>query len=286
MNTYSRLLDQIAPAAKPAVRAHWRNLRFMPDAATGELLNLGVVLYTDDGAAHLRTIEDFRRLRCLYRERLDTEQLRFLLRALPTDCDPETLPSPQLTLSPPKLAAGASVESLLDTLFTQTVTLAGAIDEHDVLDDDPDTLSTEQARRQVYDAMKRRDPWAVRLIAEDPTWCVAEDDTAHTLDMPLRAAGRYGSILSAWYRGRSTLELHLLRGTLDLGTAARLHPKDRGGLFILRPPTEASGFTETHQRQIDNVIDMMAWRLRLQSTQLDVADKAEQLAEHVLAWAA
>lgn len=286
MNTYSRLLDQIAPAAKPAVRAQWRNLRFMPDPATGETLNLGVVLYTDDGTAHLRTLDDFRRLRCLYRERLDTEQLRFLLRTLPASGDPEALPSPQLTLSAPKLAVGDSADALLDTLFAQTVTLAGAIDEAELLDDDPDSLSTEQARRQVFDAMKRRDPWSVRLIAEDPTWHIVDADNPHTLDMPLRTAGRYGSILSAWYRGRSTLELHLLRGTLDLGTAARLHPEGRGGLFLLRPPADTAGFTETHQRQIDNVIDMMAWRLRLQSTQLDVADSAEQLAEHVLAWAA
>jgi hypothetical protein len=288
MNTYSRLLDQIdTPAdAAPPVRGHWRNLRFTPDPASGETLNIGVVFQSADGDTHLRVLDDFRRLRCLYRQRFDPEHLRFLIRALHSGITAETLPSPQLALSAPKLAAGNSVNELLDMLFAETVTLAGAIDDTEDSDEVADTLSTEQARQQVFDAMKRRDPWSVRMIAEDPTWHVADEDTPHTLDMPLRDVGCYGSILSAWYRDRSALELQLLRGTLDLGTAARLHPDQRGGLFILRPPAGAARFSETHQRQIDNVIDMMAWRLRLQETQLDVADDADQLAEYVLAWGA
>lgn len=287
MNAYETLRAH-ADAAATITRGQWQQIRLIPDPATGEILNVGVLYRADDGTSpHLRLLEDFTRLRCLYGERLDPEHLRFLFRVARSawgQTDAPQSPSPQLILSAPRYAAGENPEQVVDELYADTVSLepSPAIDTDE---DRPDLVDTTKARRLIFDAMKLRSPFSAHLIADSPEWALSDDDSLQVLDMPLRASDRFGTVLSAWYLSRSSLELNMLRGVIDLDTALRLYPKDVGGLFIYRPPPEQRGFGAAKQQQIDNVIDMIAWRLRGPRMRLEVEDAPERLAEHVLDWA-
>ncbi|MDN3519627.1 hypothetical protein QWY84_18625 [Aquisalimonas lutea] len=141
--------------------------------------------------------------------------------------------------------------------------------------------------------MRQKADWVdASLIAEDWNWLLMDpDDTAadiqrrRTLDMPLRGRGRFGTLLSAVYRSRSTRELHMLRGAVDIETALRVHEKDSAGFFIMRPRKDMLGFDERTLNEVENNIDFVVWRLRKDARiNAQVEDEEETMAERILEW--
>jgi len=74
----------------------------------------------------------------------------------------------------------------------------------------------------------------------------------------------------------------LLGAFMDLSTA-RLYvdAKERGKLFILRE----EAFPESLQREIDNDVDEIGWRLKKIKIEVDQAFTPKRLAKDIVAWA-
>lgn len=285
MSAYASLFDLSAGGAAACEQGHWFNIALAPDLGTGEQLNVGVGYIDAGGRLHTRMLADFQRLECLYADRLDLDHLRFLLQSVPTAWGAPS-PSPHLQFGPLRYAAGESVAAILDDLYRDIVTLEpGPASAEAPEPDRPNQLDNASARRLVFDALKLKSPFSTRIIPPNSEWPASDDEAHHILDMPIRGAHRFASLLSAWCRTKTTLELRLIRGALDLQTAARMHPADAKALFILRPADGQRGYTEEQHRQIDTVIDMVEWRLRRSRVHIDVESAPETLAERILAWA-
>ena len=125
---------------------------------------------------------------------------------------------------------------------------------------------------------------AENILAESPLYIVKENGREYSLDIPLRGAQHLGSVVSAAYASRSPLENNLLRASIDLETASRVFHQDKLGLFILRPSTDDPVFGGKKLVEIDNIIDMLAWKLHKQGFTVGVEDDVQRLAGEVVEW--
>ncbi|WP_439836022.1 hypothetical protein [Aeromonas caviae] len=66
MNNLEKLLGQSTD--RNLVKGEWFNIRWTPDLATGEKLNIGVG-FVEQGRVHSRLLSYFERVKCLYGER-------------------------------------------------------------------------------------------------------------------------------------------------------------------------------------------------------------------------
>lgn len=268
------------PRPAPSVAGTWFNIRLTPDLAADERVNIGVGFVNPDGTVLTKLLTRFDRLRCLYDDRLDIRDLEFLVQCLEFDASLRS-PGPNITFSRPAYASGTSAESILQELYDEMVTLEPTARADRDAKETARGIDTPTARRLVCDAMARKHPLSAALWAEDPNWRVSDG----VLDMPIRTPGRFATLVSVWGKSRYSIEWQTLRAQVELTTALGLHPRDTAGLFVLRPPPNAPGYTEALHEQIDNVIDMTAWRLKIRDTRLDVADSPDALADCVLRWA-
>lgn len=121
MNNLEKLLGQ--NTERSLVKGEWFNIRWTPDIATGEKLNIGVG-FVENGRVHSRLLSYFERVKCLYGERgiyhaeLVTSIVGESLRQ-----NKKSSPIPQITYDNSGYAQGFSVDEVLSSLFEQTVPL-------------------------------------------------------------------------------------------------------------------------------------------------------------------
>lgn len=303
MSIANRLLDNLQQAPRKAdshlTRGKWVNIRLQPNLLSGEQLNVGVGFIDQTGRFHTRVSTDLSRLRCLYDERIDLEDMQVLLALAADQLDrkryesgmPETI-SPQLSFSPPSYAAGNSIDDILNTFFDQTVSLVSP---------QPETedskrpyfrgYSNTAVRQHLREWMvKHHHKVASRIFSHDAAFVIRSNDGGqaeeHSVDLPLRQPGKLaGSVVSAFCSGTQTAELRLLQSAMSINTAKRHLYNERIGLFVLRPD-HTSGLDRKTLSRFDDVIDESVWQLRDAGVHVGVEPSIERLGKEVAEWAA
>ncbi len=278
-----RRLAGSEPAA--LVQGHWFSIQYRPSLIAGEVINIGVA-FVDAASknACLKLLDELDRIGVMFGERMENE-IRFALRSVEASMDKSRFepPSENISFTEPRFASGKSVDEVLGQLFTSTVRLLSFARQtssaHRVHG------GNEKVRKQVFDSIRlQAGVNAERILAESPLWVTTEHGREHTLDIPLRGAQHLGSVVSAAYASRSTLENYLLRASIDLETASRIFHQDKLGLFVLRPTADDPVLGGRKLVEIDNVIDMLAWKLHKQGFTIGVEDDVQRLAGEVLEW--
>jgi len=277
------------PTPHHNVTGEWFKICLSPNVASGERLNIGVAFVEEARqTVHARLIEELDKLGPLYGEGFE-DQVLFLAKTVRhtlSRCDFEP-PSPNITYSERKFAAGESPQEIVERIFSAVVSLFSPAEPQPARLARATSFTNDQVRKHVFEAMKRRAGLAAdRIIAEDPVYLVKEQGKTYAFDLPLRMPDRLGTIVSAGYRTPVPLENNLLRASLDLETAKEIFRRDRLGFFVLRPGADSVDFGPEHLLQIDNVIDVVGWKLHKQGVHIGVEDSHERLADEVLAWAA
>ena len=267
-----RRLAVSGPAA--SIHGHWFSIQYRPSLIAGELLNVGVA-FIDAGtkSARVKVLDD-----------LESE-IRFALRSVVACLEKGKIepPSENIHFSEPRFASGKSIDEILDQLFSSTVRLLSFARETSSV---PRVFAgNDKVRKQVFDSIRlQAGVNAERILAENPLYVTKEHGREHTLDIPLRGTEHLGSVVSAAYTSRSTLENHLLRACIDLETASRIFQQDKLGLFVLRPSADDPVLGGKKLIEIDNVIDLLAWKLNKQGFTVGVEDDVQRLAGEVLEW--
>lgn len=150
----------------------------------------------------------------------------------------------------------------------------------------PDRLpshSDDKIRSKVKDAARKLIGLkADQIFTPDGIIEVVDDGRKRHLNIPVKTSTKVGSIMSAWYQTPSTIETHFLRAQSDLDVAAERGRYERG-LFISLP----SGLEgHQNQRQVENLIDDIYWRLQRVGCYLEVRETPEALAGEIIEWAA
>lgn len=242
---------------KSMIKGFWHNLRWRPNESTGEILNIGVVLKTPDGIPHVRVIDTFDRLSCLYDMTLATDA-RFLVRVVQDAVLAGIrMPSSSVYLSEPKFASGESALVILDQLFYATVPLGRpkALSREKLKIALPE--NTTSVRQEVLNALREIAGLnADRIISTEKTMLVVEEGKAHPLDIPLQTHNALGTIVSARYGDRQKTELNILRADSDLQIARKVYKQDRLYMYVVRHEQEM------YAEKIDSLLEEFGWKFK------------------------
>jgi len=177
-----------------------------------------------------------------------------------------------------KPASGNNVDSLLNQFFDEMVTLAVPFPDKRIRIVGYDN---EDVRRMTFNIIKEKnDIRAHQIIAENPMFRVVDENgTAHYVDIPLRGRNRLGTLLSACQTA-NTVRQNIMEATIDLHTAASAHRDDSLNCFVMRQEDD----DEKKQREIDNAIDRLDWKMKAQGIGFDVTYSPETMAEKIMGW--
>jgi hypothetical protein len=285
MNTVADRLRRLSQSnTNPAVQGHWMSVAYCPSLLAGESINIGVAFVDSiTKTPTAKFLEDLDRISVIFGDRLEAE-IRFAIQSLMDSLAQGRLeaPSENLRLSVPRFASGASAETILEDLFGSSVRLLSFAKGSS---SPRINRSNEKIRKQVFDSIRSQSGIAAeRIIAESKDYIVRENDREYSLDIPLRGEHHLGSVVSAAYASRQPLENNLFRASLDLETASRIFQRNKLGLFVLRPSSDDPLFVGKKLVEIDNVIDMLAWKLHKQGFTVGVEDDVQRLASQVIEW--
>ncbi|MGX2088595.1 hypothetical protein [Xanthomonas axonopodis] len=258
-----------------SVKGRWQSVRWIPNLATGEMLNIGVRFEEDNGLAHIRMLNDFDRIKCLYDEALASEA-RFLISVV---MDPihlgSSLPTPNVFLSEKKYASGPSASSVIEDLYLHVVPLARP---HPKKRKERILVSnqTHEVRKIVFDEMRRISGLSAdRIISSEKTLYVREGDDTHYLDIPLQTQRALGTIIST-QSAPSNAELQLLRADSDLQIARRLYTRDKLLMYVVRNDKDE----ETDK--FDDLIRRSRWKFNKLGVEMKDYSDASLVATDVL----
>jgi hypothetical protein len=266
-----------SPAAD-SVGGKWRNVRWQPNPSTGELLNIGVVFETAQGTTHVRMLDYFDRLKCLYDGSL-AKDAKFLI-----DVTREALvagialPASNVVLSEPKFASGSSSEDILSMLFAATVPL-GTPRETLLAHERSSSLMTqrtEDVRRIVLNELKRiSGEKASRIINSEGYMQVNDGNRVYQLDIPLHTQTALGTIVSVKSKLPRT-ELALHRADTDLQIARQIYSKDDLFMYVVRAETGGS------LEKVDSLLDEFTWKFKRMGVQMKTYTDAELIAPDIM----
>jgi hypothetical protein len=277
-----RLSSLAAPVPAPRVSGQWFNIRYCPDLAGGELLNIGVG-YVDAkrNEVHARLIENLEAFRAVFGESFEQE-VRFVVDVVKSALARQQLAPPMksVVFSDRRFAAGESEQELIDRLYEATVSFHEARLATPIKRDAAQNNAT--VRKAVFDAIRlKADLRADRIIASEPIFIARDGERTYPLDIPIRSDRLLGALVSGAYRSKQPLENNLLRATLDLETAAIIFKQDRLGFFVMRA---VDAMDAAFTRIVDDVIDTIAWKLVKQGVHVGVEETPERLADDILGW--
>lgn len=275
------LLDYAQGHSGKMVEGLWQSIQLRPDFASTELLNIGV-RFQNGAESHFRLLNSFDKFSHLYGEAAEDE-LRFVTSALGASLSKglSQLPFSSVEFGEKKFARGESADEIVERLFKSTVSIAGPI--HRSSKARGKFVSNSIARDQVFRALKvGAGLSAERILAQDGDLLFQANNQVVALDIPLQPLGRLGTLVSAAFSKADSVERVLLRGYLDLTTAMALRGIHSSGFFIYRSSEVVS---ESQRNQVDNVIDLVEWKLSKSGIRTQVSGDTSQLAQGILEWA-
>lgn len=275
----------------PSFQGSWFKIQWMPDLATGELLNVGIALIGSDGRMHVKTLKSYARLECLYDQEI-ADSAAFVLELVKSallsgSAEP---PSRNISYSEQLFVQGASVTEVLNELFETTVTLARPKKESlPEIINEPRMIKTAELREVVFHQIKESVGVfkAAEILPQNTMLTKRVGDRVYNLDVPIQGKKHLGTVVSAVYKSVQHVELNLLRAFSDIETAIRAFDReDQGGLFILRPDDDVMECIQRNsRREIERKLDQVAWKAENSGIRTVIKDDPSYLAQDVLEWA-
>jgi len=249
----------------------------MPNPSTGELLNIGVVFVDSAGVNHVRMLDYFDRLKCLYNSKFANEA-KFLV-----DVTKEALlahvelPASNVVLSEQKFASGESPEKVIGELYSATVPLGASRRAERIADARPIAVSTDSVREVVLNELKRISGFkADRIINSEPTMQVVDGDRVYYLDIPLQTFSAMGTIVSTQSQSLGRAELSLHRADTDLQIARKVYQRDALFMYVVR-----SRVAENLDR-FDSLLDEFTWKFSKMGVRMKSYSDAELVAPDIM----
>lgn len=282
----ARIRAQNIDTSPPPVSGQWFNIRIKPSLSTGELLNIGVGFYDKQGLLHGRVSKDLSRLSCLYDE-IDVASFEFLAEMIdaPLGGTPgvdlrDLRISNNIDFSPLKHAAGNSIDHILTSLFSETVSLIPRAGKDEKL---PriEAPSARELEQQVFAHLRDRLGVASKDLIHEEPYVIGAD---HRVNIPFRVQGKCaGTLANVSYKTPSTAELRLLHAAMSLHSLRQTLEGERLAVFVLRPTTDY-GFTRDQVEKIDDVIDRNLPTLEASGVHVDSEASTEALADRIQDW--
>ncbi|EIV8469467.1 hypothetical protein V6457_004376 [Vibrio vulnificus] len=284
MNNLEKLLGQ--NTEKSLVKGEWFNIRWTPDIATGEKLNIGVG-FVENGRVHSRLLSYFERVKCLYGERgiyhaeLVTSIVGESLRQ-----NKKSSPIPQITYDNSGYAQGFSVDEVLSSLFEQTVPLQKKIRVSSNAKRF-NSINTDKLYTCLVDELKIKAALQFEeFVPADSSIFIEDDLGSHELFVPFRDnKNLVGGLASTVYSNVQRIELNLLKAARDVESAVKLGKGNKASVFILMPGDEVEKLNKEQVISIENTLDKFDWHMNKQGISVGGHTSVSGLADEICSWA-
>ncbi|KYN81074.1 hypothetical protein ATY35_20055 [Vibrio cidicii] len=284
MNNLEKLLGQ--NTERSLVKGEWFNIRWTPDIATGEKLNIGVG-FVENGRVHSRLLSYFERVKCLYGERgiyhaeLVTSIVGESLRQ-----NKKSSPIPQITYDNSGYAQGFSVDEVLSSLFEQTVPLQKKIRVSSNVKRF-NSINTDKLYTCLVDELKIKAALQFEeFVPADSSIFIEDDLGSHELFVPFRDnKNLVGGLASTVYSNVQRIELNLLKAARDVESAVKLGKGNKASVFILMPGDEVEKLDKEQVISIENALDKFDWHMNKQGISVGGHTSISGLADEICSWA-
>ncbi|KZK67406.1 hypothetical protein A1L58_03520 [Shewanella baltica] len=284
MNNLEKLLGQSTD--RNLIKGQWFNIRWTPDLATGEKLNIGVG-FVEDGRVHSRLLSYFERVKCLYGERgiyhveLVTSIVGESLRQ-----NKKVSPIPQITYDNSGYAQGFSIDEILTSLFEQTVHLQKKIR---VSGNEKrfNSINTDKLYTSLVDELRIKAALQFEeFVPAESSIFINDSFGSHELFVPFRDNKiLVGGLASAVYSSVQRIELNLLKAARDVEAAVKLGKGTKASVFILMPGDEVDKLSKEQVISIDNSLDKFRWHMNKQGISVGGHTSVSGLADEICSWA-
>lgn len=284
MNNLEKLLGQSTD--RNLIKGQWFNIRWTPDLATGEKLNIGVG-FVEDGRVHSRLLSYFERVKCLYGERgiyhveLVTSIVGESLRQ-----NKKVSPIPQVTYDNSGYAQGFSIDEILTGLFEQTVHLQKKIR---VSGNEKrfNSINTDKLYTSLVDELRIKAALQFEeFVPAESSIFINDSFGSHELFVPFRDNKiLVGGLASAVYSSVQRIELNLLKAARDVEAAVKLGKGTKASVFILMPGDEVEKLSKEQVISIDNSLDKFRWHMNKQGISVGGHTSVSGLADEICSWA-
>ncbi|MGY5450987.1 hypothetical protein ACVFI8_08620 [Agarivorans sp. MS3-6] len=284
MQNLENLLSQSAD--QNLVKGEWFNIRWTPDIATGEKLNIGVG-FLEGGRVHSRLLSYFERIKCLYGERgiyhleLTTSIVGESLRQ-----NNKESPIPQVSFDPSGFAQGYSVDEILTNLFEQTVPLQKKIRQN-TGGNRFSSFNTEKLYTCLLDELRIKAALQFeRFVPVNSSIHIDDESGHHELFVPFRdGIDLVGGLASTVYSNVQTIELNLLKAARDVEAAIKLGRGHNASVFILMPGDELDKLKSDQIISVENTLDRFDWHMKKQGIAVEGHTSVSGLADEICKWA-
>jgi hypothetical protein len=271
---------------KSNVVGEWFNIRWMPDVAAGEIINIGVG-FSSSGRVYTKLLDYFERVKCLYGE-AGAFHASFIIDVIveSTRKNQFEAPIPQVIYDHKGFAQGVSVDVVLKTLFDQTVTLAKKVTGPKKRTSYP-TVSIDQLYVKLVDYLKPAAGLGFgNFVPEQPSLQVQDNTGFHELYIPFRDGEKLlGGLASAAYAEIRTIELNLLKAGRDVETAMKLGRGTKPAVFVLKPGEELGKAGTELASRVDEKLDKFDWYMSKQGIKVNSHVTVSGLGEEIYDWA-
>lgn len=275
------------PRQTPAVEGLWRPISLCIDEDAGEFFNVGVMFSGKAGQFEVRMMDYFDRLKCLFDNRVDPNDMQRLLVDIEAGLYelhgdvPDQLGS-TIRLGQALYAAGASPADVIDTFFDDVVTLGRPRAHHE--SSRFRYQSTPKLKVSVLDIMKQRlHMQASRVIQEERHQLKLRTGHHIEVDVPLLSSTSAGSIVSAWYKSPLVVENNLLQASADLNLIRSNSDRSAASLSVLIPDAE-SGLSKSEFNKLDTTTRRQIEKIRATGIEVLEAGDAGALADRTVDW--
>ena len=290
---YSALLRSARPTPKPQYSGNWSYIEFQPDIFSPQRFPIGIAVQADGDRLYFKLLDDFKKFDCVYPEGFPHSSAKALMAyAYETlqsaiknkaPLSQITFDSRVLSLSHPVHTSGMDREAAVERLFSEVVAMAPSnvkkVREFESID-------TPTARRMVNEHLKviaAMDFERFVLVDQHGLSVQSDGGDRHHLDLNLLTPLGCGAVVSAVYKTSQTVEMNLLKVSLDLKTCRTFKELESAALFLLMPNPELMEPREF--RRIEDAIGDHEWKLEQDGFRVVSQHIPRALAADIYDWA-
>lgn len=290
---YSALMRSAQSTPKPEFSGWWSYIEIQPDIFSPQRFPIGVAVQGDGERLYFKLLDDFKKFDCVYPEgfphSLAKGLMAYVYEVLQVAVKEKTplsniqFDSYALTLSRPTHMAGMDRETTVERLFSEAV----AMSPSDIKKGrEFESIDTATARRMVNEHLKviaELDFERFVLVDHPGLLIPGEQGVRHHLDLNLLTPRGCGAVISAVYKSYQTVEMNLLKASLDLKTCRSFKKLDSAGLFLLMP--NPGSMEKREFKRIEEAIGDHEWKLEQDGFRVATMEEPLALAQEVYAWA-
>jgi hypothetical protein len=290
---YATLLQSAKPTPRPSFSGWWSYIEFQPDIFSPQRFPIGVVVQADGERLYFKLLEDFKKFDCVYPELFSHSSAKALMTyayeelhaAIKTKIPLSQVifDSHVLSMSRPAHTSGADRELTVERLFGEVVAMTPSKAEKNGAFESIDTATARQRVNRKLKEIAGIDFERFVMVDHPGLLIRGEDDDRHYLDLNLLTPKSCGAVTSAVYKTYQSVEMNLLKASLDLKTCRSVRKLESAGLFLLTPDPEL--LEPREYRRIEDAISEHEWKLERDGFRVVSLQDPAELASEIYNWA-